>query len=1170
MRRSKQLASLLLLAITALPVIAQTDSARLDGTVEDQSGAVVPTAKVVAVHTQTQKSSRTTADSQGHFVLPALQPGIYQLSVDSPGFRKAVINALELNVDSTVSQIVKLEVGQTSESVVVEAENVAVQTGEAQIGRVINLKDIDTLPQLARTPLTLAIFASPGVQVFQQGSSASSDTSYSHINGLRSGSNNNTLDGIDVNDSTAPRLGLSLTATNTDSVGEFRVITQGGKAEYGRNAGGQVELITRSGTNQYHGNLFDYLRNTDLNANDFFSNSSGVARPVLIQNIFGGSMGAPIKHNKLFIFGNYQGRRTHQQIVRNRTVPTDLAKQGIFQWKPAGGAVQQYNIVANDPRGKGIDPYVASLLKLYPSPNNNDVGDGLNSAGFRFNNPNGSFEDQFTIKADYNMTAAQHIFFRQSWQRNSSIDSLNTADAQFPGEAQGTQGGKRWGVAGGWDWTLTSTMVNEFRYGHQSATTDFVRPERVAGPMIGQNPLNNGWTPPLYPLFAQGRNSPVNEWTDNITKIHGGHTFKAGLNIRFTKQYGYNASGIYPNYDLSTAAGNAPPSSATPPGALSSTDLTIFQGMYNTLLGRVSQISQTFYSNLQMFQAAGTPRVRNFILHEYGFFFQDDWKISRNLTLNVGLRWEFSGVPYEQNGLSGSLDKVAALNTVSQIDNLTIQRGAQWYNNDWNNFAPRFGFSWDPKGDGKMAIRGGYGMFYDRNIGSTVNGVDGNTPGFTQSVPVFPNQSGSTDVRISDNPALPAQPGAPVLTLPATRSTSVIVFNPNLRSGYVHQWNLTVQREIARNTVIEAGYLGNRGLKLYYNEDLNQPRIYGDFLQSFQQLQAYVANKTAVPASNTLVKIFGSPDAAVSAIGSSTFTTGQVRIAADTVDKNNYTKYAAAGVSQFYLRNYPQFNQVEYGTNDGRSYYNSFQLSLRRQVGALRMTANYTRSKSMDNVLSTATSGEGNGVSEPIDNYNANLNRARSNFDIPNVFTFSSAYTLPIGKGHAFGADMPRWANTFVGGWDLGGLMIWDSGSPFTVVTSRLTGPSLQSTTTGDWANYTGSRNIGSVTRQGNGVYFFTPAEIANFSYPVAGDIGNSGRNSFRGPRFFNIDLSLVKRFAITEKHALVFRAEAYNLVNNVNFANPGLNLSTPAGFGKISGIVSAPRFMQMALRYEF
>lgn len=335
MRRLQLAVALFLFLITVLPVVAQVNSGRIDGVVQDPTGAVVPSAKVEALNVKTQKVTPATADAQGNFVVTALQPGIYRLSVDAQGFRKAVINDIEVNIDTTVSQIVKLEVGQTTETVMVEATNVSVQTTEAQVGQTINIKDIDTLPQLGRAPLNLAVF-SPGVQVFQQGSSAGSDASYSHVNGTRSGSSNNTLDGIDVNDSVAPRMGLSLTATNTDSVGEVHIITEGGKAEYGRNAGGQVEMITRSGTNAYHGNLFDYLRNTDLNANDFFSNKSGVPRPLFIQNLFGGSMGGPIRHNKLFIFGNYQGQRTHQLVVRNRVVPTDLAKQGIFQWVPPG------------------------------------------------------------------------------------------------------------------------------------------------------------------------------------------------------------------------------------------------------------------------------------------------------------------------------------------------------------------------------------------------------------------------------------------------------------------------------------------------------------------------------------------------------------------------------------------------------------------------------------------------------------------------------------------------------------------------------------------------------------------------------------------------------------------------------------------------------------------
>ena len=659
---------------------------------------------------------------------------------------KTTVTDIELAVSASIAQDVKLEVGKLTEVIEVAANAVTVATTDAQVSAAVTMRDIDTLPQLARTPLTLAIFQ-PGVQISQNGSNTGTDTSFSHVNGLRQGSNNSTLDGIDVNDAVAPRLGLAMTATNTDSVEEFRVVTASGKAEYGRNAGAQTELITRSGTNTPHGSFFDYIRNQALNANDFFSNKAGVAKPMFIQNIFGGTFGGPIKRSKLFIFGNYQGRRTHQAISRVRTVPTDLAKTGIFQYT-VGGATQQYNVLNADPLHKGIDPTIATLLKNYPSPNDNTVGDGLNYAGYRFNNPNNSLEDQFTIKADYNLKDNQHVFFRQSWQRNSSIDSLNTADANFPGQPQGTQGGKRWGVAAGWDWTITPTTINEARYGHQSATTAFNRPARVAGPMY----TFNTWTNPILTNFAQGRNSPVNEYTDNLTKIHGNHTFKIGGNVRFTKQYGTNDAGIYPNESLSTSlSGNAPPTSANPPG-VTGTALTTFQGMYNNLLGRVGSIAQTYYSDLSTWQAPGTPRVRNFIFHEYGFFLQDDWKVSRRLTLNLGLRYDFSGVPTEIDGFSGSLDQAANINTVSQIDNFTIKKGAPWYKNDWNNFAPRFGFAWDPKGDGKTAVRGNYGIFYDRVIGSTSSSVDSGTPGFSSALTVFPNQAAGSDVRASEQP----------------------------------------------------------------------------------------------------------------------------------------------------------------------------------------------------------------------------------------------------------------------------------------------------------------------------------------------------------------------------------------------------------------------------------
>jgi hypothetical protein len=1155
----------LALVLMAGLCFGQTQTARLQGTVHDSSGAVVPNAKVVAVNTQTRDASDTTSNASGLYVLPALRPGIYTLTVEAAGFSKTAVNDIELVVSANVAQDVTLEIGRVSEVVEVKANAVTVSTTDAQVAAAVTMRDIDVLPQLARTPITLAIFQ-PGVQISQNGSNTGTDTSFSHVNGLRQGSNNSTLDGIDINDATVPRLGLSLTANNTDSVEEFRVVTAAGKAEYGRNAGGQVELITRSGTNNYHGSLFDYLRNTDLNANDFFSNKSGVVRPMFIQNIFGGSAGGPIKHNKLFIFGNFQGRRTHQAISRNRTVPTALAKQGIFQWL-SGGSVQQYNILNADPLKKGIDPAIAALLKNYPDPNNTDVGDNLNYEGYRFNNPNNSLEDQFTIKADYNLKDNHHLFFRQSWQRNSSIDSLNNADANFPGQPQGTQGGKRWGVATGWDWTINSTMVNEARYGHQSATTDFNRPARVAGPMY----TFNTWTNPILTNFAQGRNSPVNEYTDNLTKVHGNHTFKMGGNVRFTKQWGYNAAGIYPNESLSTGlSGNAPPSSVNPPG-VTGTALTTFQGMYNNLLGRVGSIAQTYYSDLQTWQAAGTPRVRNFTFHEYGFFVQDDWKVSHRFTVNLGLRYDFSGVPTEQNGFAGALDQAGQLNTVSQIDNFKLQKGGQWYKNDWNNFAPRLGFAWDVKGDGKTAIRGNYGIFYDRLIGATTSSVDGNTPGFSSALTAFPNQAANSDFRIADGLTPPPQPAAPVLSPAPNRSISIVsVFNPNLRTGYVEMWGLNVQRAIAKDTVLTAGYVGNRGLKLFFNQDLNQVRMTPEFVSSVKELAANLSTPNNVSSSNVLVKMFGTPQAAISAAGSSNLQTNQIRNVTDAIDQSYNSKYANAGFNQFYLRNYPQFFQLYYGTNAGLSWYNSAQVSLRHQTKSVRIFANYTFSKSLDN-----TGAEGNGSTDPIDSFNLGLNKGRSDFDRAHVFNLQSSYTLPIGKGHAFGGAMPRWANTLIGGWDVGGLAIWESGQAITAAppaaVARYTAVSYN---TPSWLNYTGDRNVGSVMRQVSGydgVYFLDPnTYFSKFNWAGMNDYGNAGRNTFRGPRFFNIDASLVKSFAITETKKLLFRAEAYNLLNNVNFANPAFNLTNAASFGKISNVISNPRLMQAALRFEW
>ncbi|MGC8761827.1 MAG: carboxypeptidase regulatory-like domain-containing protein [Bryobacteraceae bacterium] len=1144
----------LLLAATAA---AQVSNGRIEGVVTDPAGAVVPNATVTARNNRTGTVVTTTTNEIGYFLFASLPASNYTLTVEAPGFRKAQVENIELNVAVTLRQDVQLEVGSLAESVTVEASAIRVNTSDAQVGRSVTLRDIDTLPQLARNPMALVPYT-PGVSIDP------GDSSFSRINGTRQGSNNTRLDGIDANDAVVPRLGLSLTAFNVDSIEEFRVITNGGKAEYGRNAGGQIEMITRSGTNQWHGNAFEFLRNTKLNANNFFNNSSGVARPKFIQNTFGASLGGPILKEKWFIFGNWQSQRTAQEVVRNRTVLTNEAKRGLFRWRPPGSStVQSFDIVANDPRALGFDPATKKLIDMLPEANNFDLGDGLNTAGFRFNNPAGSENDQFTIRTDYNLAATHRVFYRHSRFRTESIDALNSADATFPGQPQGTQGGIRWGFSAGSDWAITPTIVNELRVGYQSASVDFRRPARIAGPQV----LTNSYTNPILPNFPQGRNSPVIDLTENLTWTKGAHTIKTGFTFKRTLQWGYNAAGIYPNISLSTANNNVPPLSIGPSGSIiSSADRQRFENLYNDILGRVSNITTTFYSDLEKFQPAGEPRVRNTYFRDYAGFVQDDWKIARNLVLNIGVRYEVFGAPTERDRLQGTLKQIDQIGYFSQLDNTEIQRASGWYNTDLNNFAPRIGFSWDPTRSGKWAVRGSWGIFYDRMIGATASLVDGNTPGFAQTVQTFPNTASGSDVRVRDNPPLPAAPPAPQLMLPTNRQTSIVVFGPNLRTGYVQHYNLSIQREVMRNTILDVAYIRTRGIKLFNWVDVNQPRIYGNFLDSFKEIINFQRTGAAASPTNTLVRIFGTPQAVISRLGATTVQQQLANTAANNLDRNNYSLYAAAGIPQFYLRNFPQYNQVILGTQDGSSWYDSLQLSFRRTMGALKFELNYTFSKSLDN-----GSADGNGFTAPIDNYNMALNKGRGVADRPHVFNWSGTYTLPIGRGRRWLSDVHPVIDALFGGWDIGVLGVWQSGTVFSMSSGRLTGPSTANT----YINYSGDRNIGSVMRRGDGVWYFTAEQIAALTdpaaFPGAGEIGTSGRNSFRGPRFFNFDTSIVKRFKLPwEQHRITFRWEMYNTFNNTNFGLPGATITTPQTVGRISGTVGNPRIIQAALRYDF
>jgi len=319
--------------------------------------------------------------------------------------------------------------------------------------------------------------------------------------------------------------------------------------------------------------------------------------------------------------------------------------------------------------------------------------------------------------------------------------------------------------------------------------------------------------------------------------------------------------------------------------------------------------------------------------------------------------------------------------------------------------------------------------------------------------------------------------------------------------------------------------------------------------------------------------MFGTPASAVSKLGLTNIQQGLLGTVANNLDSTLFSNYANAGVSDFYLRNYPQYINVAYGTNTGLSWYDSLQISLRRNTGMLKAAVNFTYSHTLDN-----TNQEGNGfnaaTSAPIDSFNLKLSKARGDFDRPLSLNSAVTFTPPIGRNKTIGGNMPRWADTLIGGWDIGSLLVIQSAQPFTVSSGRATSGSTVQT----YANYTGDRNAGYVQRRGDGVFFFTPAEVAQFSsaatggvpFPNAGEFGNTGRNAFRGPTFINLDASLIKRFKITENQSLQFRAEGYNVFNHAQFGTPNTTLSNLLTFGKYTTTLNGARTLQMALRYDF
>ena len=1233
----------LLFLIVGIAVLAQTGTGRISGVVRDSSGGVVPGVQVTASQEQTGVKHTTTTTDSGGYVFPSLPVGPYTIVVELQGFKKSTATSNLLTVGTDLVVDVVLQPGAVTEVVTVSEAYTRVQTTESSLSHLVPEKVIVTLPLNGRNPLHLIALA-PGV-VGHSAEATSSDGSVTHyINGDRGRGITTTQDGIDISDPVIPRGELTNAPVNPEALQEFRVVTSNAKSEYGRSAGGQVEMVTKSGTNQFHGGAYEFLRNTALDANSFFNNRQGLDRELLRRNQFGASIGGPIRRNKAFFFVNYEGtRRTQETSPSGFLVPTASLRGGNYRFvtQPCPGQtvarnfaactdgagnplvpVSSYNFVQNDPRRLGLDPVIQNeMLKLLPLPNDFTQGDGLNYAGLRFNSPTLNPIDTITARVDYTVNEKHTLFgrYNMAWRSDLINDIINTTPRPMSWPARVRLSDQK-SAAAGLKSSLTPHVLNEFTLGFTRNILDFNDPQN---PRTYEICRGVGTSAPC--LFA----SPLVYWPgtfrapteyqmlDNVTLIRGKHAFKAGANIRVYRIPQYrgagNPFGIYPAFTFNRLEApfsgldtgsvvRADGSRANLTGSgINATDLNNLGTLYNTILGRIGRIDQVFYSNGKEFPPGPNPLVLDQRLREYNFFFQDDWRVTRKLTLNLGLRYELNSVPYDAGGVQVVNDRPldGSQGPVSFVQ-AGPGSGRKWFQRDNNNFAPAIGFAYDPSGTGRASIRGSYRLAYQRLIGWALNVVEQRQP--ATSINQFLQRPVSSSLPAADNivrlnellrgsvlpdaqrgVAVTVANGVPQLTAPTgivrtppnNRGEQPLLFDQDrMATPYVQQWALSVQREVFSNTVVDVAYVGSRGVKLFRMNNVNQMDLHANgFIRDFAAAQRNLAasgNPNIGESTGNLGRLYGGT---IPASVYADLRNSNVGAVADVLDRPGVQGIglARAGLPENFFRPNPQFTIAGLGCSCSNSWYNALQLQMQRRFSqGLTVQANYTFSKSIDD-LSADTRGAGTEILVASDPKNRNLDRARSDFDVNHVFRANFIYDLPGGKRSG-----PL--KQVLGGWQINGIFDVSSGFPFSVYSgyqtftfydggTRVASESASAVSTR--ADFTGaSRHIGQLQRTGRDVQFFSPEERGLFRTPGVGEVG-AGRNIFTGPGFFQFDMGLFKNFPIREDKRFELRGEFFNLFNNVNFSNP-VTLATSGNFGTITSTRVPPRIVQLALKFYF
>ena len=1155
-----------LLAVLSWPLTSHAQNATISGTVTDPSHSAVASVTVTARNTETNSVHSATTNEDGLYRLVELPAGNYVLTFEKPGFKVAKFAGVALTVGQILTVDESLEIGAVSATVEVQASIVPpIELESAQISNLVDAKRMTELPLLVRDPYSLVLL-SPGVTQSNSGLGGFS------ANGASERSNNFLLDGVDNNDTEVPGIPGGLNSLNPDSTREFRVITNNYAAEYGRNNGAVIEAITKSGTNQIHGTAYEFGRYNAMGARDFFNpatGDNGGPQNPYIRNDFGASAGGPIKKDKTFWFGNYEGQRYVTSITNASTVPTAAFKTGIFTitQDARGNPITPVNVdvsqpnSANNALGLPLDPNIKKILALYPTPNGPAVNDISGVLFF----PSASRQrvDDFTIAIDHSANSKNQVFFRYSYNRFTDPNAFH--DDFLPGGLGATATYQRTqGAAIGLTTTLRNNLVNEFHFGANRTNLQFnCTGTNIFDSFGNLDSLSRGpdysisgigsFSSPGFGCLTLGDSNGQARFTgtyqtiDGISYTRGKHAFKFGgefraaysnsfddfstrqlLDFSAFREFGVRA---LKNVDSNCPLEPSPPAPPNTPSPCVSQN-TAVEDQTLGLLGFVGSQSESQFFNFAGVRSADD--VRGFRQREWGAYAQDTWKIRTNLTLSLGLRWEYFGVPFEVNNYLSNLFVDASGQAPFTFTRVGPGTGKTLYANQFDNFEPRLGIAWDPFKDGKTSVRAGYGIFHDRVFGNLVGNAKGNPP-FQQTFAANPFDQTTTLVTPTTVPT------SPVVTNidPNTGLGGEIfptLFDPHFKTPYSQNWNVGIQRQLTNSLTLEVNYVGVKGTRLFRVVDGNPPQP-----GLVSQLVAFCVpgnpnNQGFLTSANT------------------TFGTAAGQCNQSTITFANLWLGAESGVLPFDAVNNNAFEApfstpgASLNKSIGNSTYNGLQVNLQKRLSnGLQIQGAYTFAHSIDDINDPLVPGAGN-RSFPRNSFDLAAERGNSDFDIRHRGVVNFIYEPNLGKGRG------HWNEGFVGrvleGWSITGVIAAQTGHPFDIFGNRdsnHTGLSARATIIGNPAQPAGTDKT------------FTGPAISAFELTPYDQQPNLGKNTFYGPNEVNVDSALLKDTSITEHAKLQLRFEFFNLFNHAQFGQPGNSIAAPGTFGLSTSTLTRP-----------